>query len=292
MVPPKGDYMKQIVDTLIQNTIEVDHKLNTQQFNEMMVSHYHPSYEIYYLIEGERMYFVKDQTYIIKKGNFAFIPPNVIHKTLTTTTYAHERILISFTADFLDPLIGQLSGVSWYNLFDATHPIVTVPISKGTLFQDMMFKILGVYQEQKSDSHCYIQLLVLELLLLLNRHHEESTLKIKQTQTASQRKTYEIVRYINENFMRDLSLNTLSQRFFISPFYLSHIFKDATGFSLSEYIIQLRILEAKKLLSQTNHSMTRVAELVGFDSSTHFGRTFKKVTTMTPRDYKKAVKLD
>jgi len=284
--------MKQIVDTLIQNSIEVDHKLNTQQFNDMTISHYHPSYEIYYLLEGERMYFVKDQSYIIKKGDFVFIPPNVIHKTLTTSHYAHERILISFTADFLDPLIGQLSGVSWYNLFDATYPIVTVPMSKGALFQDMMFKILGMYQEQRSDSHCYLQLLILELLLLLNRHHEKSTLKAKQTQTASQRKTYEIVRFINENFMCDLSLTMLSQRFFISPFYLSHIFKDATGFSLSEYIIQLRILEAKKLLSQTNHSMTRVAELVGFDSSTHFGRTFKKVTSMTPRDYKKAIKLD
>lgn len=280
--------MKQIVDTLIKDTIEVTHQIRTEPFTDMIISHYHPSFEIYYLVEGERIYFVKDQSYSIQKGDFVFIPPNIIHKTRSKDSYAHERILISFDDSFLSTIAENLPTVDWYKSFDQNRPVITIQLSKRGIIQDLMLKILNIYEENESDSRAYLQLLILELLLLIDRYQDKKHLISDTAQTVTEKRVFEIVRYINTHYMKDLSLQSISDQFFISPYYLSHIFKDATGFSFCDYLIQLRILESKKLLSQTEYSMTRIAELVGFDSSTHFGRTFKKLSGMTPRDYRKS----
>lgn len=284
-----GEPMKQIVDTLINDSIEVTHQVRSEPFTDMVISHYHPSFEIYYLMEGERIYFVKDQSYSIQKGDFVFIPPNIIHKTLTNESYAHERILISFDHSFLSSITEHIPAIDWYNAFDQDNPVITVQLSKRGVLQDIMLKILTIYEENEPDSRAYLQVLVLELLLLINRYKDKKHNLKADGQSPTDKRVFDIVRYINANYMNQLSLRSISQLFFISPYYLSHIFKDSTGFSFCDYLIQLRILEAKKLLGQTKYTMTHIAELVGFESSTHFGRTFKKVTGLTPRDYRKSI---
>lgn len=283
--------MKQIVDTLMHQSLEVDHQKKTEPFTDMVVSHYHPSFEIYYLVEGERIYFVKDQSYIVNKGDFVFIPPNIIHKTLSSSNYAHERILISFDASYIDKMTKGLTEFTWLSLFTETTPVIKLPLAKKAMFQELMFRILAVSQEKHSDSVTYVKLLILELLLLLQRFKENNKDDNDIRQSPAQQKVFEIVRYINETYMEDLSLKSISDRFYISPYYLSHIFKSCTGFTFCDYLIQLRVLEAKKLLTQTGLSMTDIAQSVGFDSSTHFGRTFKKASGVTPSDYRKNSRL-
>ncbi|PEE73423.1 hypothetical protein COM81_28730 [Priestia megaterium] len=100
-------------------------------------------------------------------------------------------------------------------------------------------------------------------------------------------KVSEIVRYINNHYMDLLTLHSLSKQFHISPYYLSRIYKKGTGFSFVEYLNQVRINEAQKLLKTTSLSVTSIAEKVGYENPTHFGRVFKKVTGISPLKYRK-----
>lgn len=280
--------MKQIVANLSKNTIEVDYKKrNNQQFN-MDVAHYHPSFEIYYLLEGERIYFIKDQSYTIYKGDFVFIPPNTLHKTLATSTFAHERLLLSFDVTYLECFTHQMTEINWYNIFDIQNPVLSIPLVDRGTFHELLFKIYAQYEKDDSESYYYVQILILELLLLLNKYKSKAQEPRKANTSPMHLKIFEIVRYINDHYADNITLTHLAQRYFISPYYLSHVFKEVTGFTFSNYLTQLRILEAKKLLSSTKFSMTRIAELVGYESSTHFGRAFKKVTLMTPLAYRNA----
>ena len=90
------------------------------------------------------------------------------------------------------------------------------------------------------------------------------------------RKVSAIVNYINENYEKDyLTLSYLSEHFYISPSYLSRVFRKATGFTFIEYLNSVRIREALRLLRETNFKIIEVGVQSGFKSISHFGRVFK-----------------
>jgi two-component system response regulator YesN len=94
--------------------------------------------------------------------------------------------------------------------------------------------------------------------------------------------------YIEDHFAnRDLSLNSLSDEFGISPKYLSRLFKDEFGVKFVDYLVSVRVKNAKKLLSETTDSIQEIAARVGYIHSLSFIRVFKKIVGLTPGDYRK-----
>ena len=75
--------------------------------------------------------------------------------------------------------------------------------------------------------------------------------------------------------------------FFLNPSYLSQLFKSETGEAFTDYVTQVRMEEARRLLSTTDHKIQYIAELVGYTSNQHFTRTFKKYAGMLPVEYRK-----
>lgn len=70
--------------------------------------HYHDSYEIYYLLAGERNYYINNLVYALRSGDLIFINRNELHRTVAKGTSRHERILINFRHDFVNRLMEQL----------------------------------------------------------------------------------------------------------------------------------------------------------------------------------------
>ncbi|GMK42489.1 hypothetical protein PCCS19_55490 [Paenibacillus sp. CCS19] len=94
--------------------------------------------------------------------------------------------------------------------------------------------------------------------------------------------------YIGEHYnSTNLSTDTVAKHAELSPNYVRSIFKEITGISLSDYITQCRMSEAQRLLIETNHPVSRVAELVGYpENSKHFFTVFKKHFGKTPENYR------
>ncbi|MEN8905722.1 MAG: AraC family transcriptional regulator [Clostridiales bacterium] len=101
-----------------------------------------------------------------------------------------------------------------------------------------------------------------------------------------------MVNYINSNYMDTISLTSVANKFYISPFYLCRIFKEAIGFSFNEYLTSVRIKETQRLLKGTNYKVINIAEMSGFGSVSHFGRVFKDLTGMSPLQYRKKSKFN
>ncbi|HPT79347.1 MAG TPA: PocR ligand-binding domain-containing protein, partial [Candidatus Atribacteria bacterium] len=95
------------------------------------------------------------------------------------------------------------------------------------------------------------------------------------------------MRYINENYNRNLTLESVAQHVYISPFYLSHMFKEELGFTFLEYLTKLRIEEAKKLLMEKDMTIIEVASEVGYEDAGYFSKVFKKYTGISPAQYRK-----
>lgn len=91
--------------------------------------------------------------------------------------------------------------------------------------------------------------------------------------------------YIEQNYGKNLSLDSIAEQFSITPFYLSRLIKKKIGKSFPDLLADCRIRHAKELLRQ-NRSIKEVTYEVGFSSQNYFGKTFKKVTGQTPTEYR------
>jgi two-component system response regulator YesN len=101
------------------------------------------------------------------------------------------------------------------------------------------------------------------------------------------RKTREFIR---TNYKKKIKLVDISKAIYLSPYYLSHIFKRETGVTLMEYLAKVRIEEAKYLLENTPLNTTLIAFEVGYSDQSYFCKVFKKIEGISPYDYKKRMK--
>lgn len=98
--------------------------------------------------------------------------------------------------------------------------------------------------------------------------------------------------YIENFFYEEITLESLAKSVNVSPYYLSHQFKEKFECSLVKYLIIRRIGEAQTLLQNSRHSITDISFIVGFNNPSHFQTTFKKMVGVTPKQYRKNYESD
>jgi transcriptional regulator GlxA family with amidase domain len=101
-----------------------------------------------------------------------------------------------------------------------------------------------------------------------------------------QRAVEQAIAYLERNSARGVSVPDLARNVFLSTSRLQHLFKESTGMSLLEYLLQLRIDHACQLLRDTRSSIAHVAGAVGFHDRAYFARQFRKKTGVTPLQYR------
>jgi len=94
------------------------------------------------------------------------------------------------------------------------------------------------------------------------------------------------IQFINEHYADDISLKEISNYLFISPYYLSHIFKKMTKKTITEYITSIRLEKAKELLTATDLPISQISTMTGYKDINYFSKVFKKQLGITPSEYR------
>jgi AraC-like DNA-binding protein len=263
--------------------IEFDRKIGHFSMNN---THYHKSYEMYYLIQGERKFFIRDSVYHVHAGDIVLVDSNAVHKTSELNEPNHERVVLHFAQPFFDGLTPEETALLLAS-FQEAQPLVRLNLKERMHMEALLDSLLIELNERPPGYLMHIRNMSIELLLAIARH----TLKRKTLPdielTPVQRKVTDIIRHINLHFKEPLQLDDLSRQFFISKGHLCRVFKEVTGFGFTEYINIARIKEAEHLLRETEWSITQVSEHCGFDNFSHFGKMFKKLSGLAPRAYRK-----
>lgn len=92
--------------------------------------------------------------------------------------------------------------------------------------------------------------------------------------------------YIDENYMADISLSDLAATFYLSKEHLSRLFKKETGQNLFSYIMDLKLAEAKRLLTETDQTLDDIAFSLGFSNGNYFSKVFKKNVGISPSNFR------
>ncbi|OCT12857.1 AraC family transcriptional regulator [Paenibacillus pectinilyticus] len=254
--------------------------------HNMPESHFHSTFEIFYLMSGKRTFFIKDRTMIMNEGDVIIISPNILHRTTNTEMPEHERLIVNIHESYMAQVNGSYRDVLQPMLENA-YLIVKCPLHDRLSIEAIGQSIMQEMQEKKSGFEMYAQTLVLQLLMICCRHVKQNSMTSLESPSPMHERISEVVRYINIHYMQELSLHLLAETFYVSPYYLSRFFKEATGFTFVEYLNSVRVKEAKKLLEQTAMKASLIAKKVGFGSVTHFGRVFKSVTGHAPLYYRR-----
>ncbi len=100
----------------------------------------------------------------------------------------------------------------------------------------------------------------------------------------------EMLKFISENYDQNISLEDVAKKCNYSTDYVRHLFKKHTGMTFGNYLTNLRISQARLLLSSTDKSVSQIASLVGFDNPDYFTNVFKKKTNLSPREFRRKSK--
>ena len=252
----------------------------------MVSRHFHESLELYFLLEGERFYFVEQDTYHVRDHMGILVDQNQIHKTCPAGTKTrHHRFLLQLEGRALSEIIRlcgfqglpefgeQYRGIIHFSESEWNQVLKLLERIKSELSCIGTSERFSGSEAEKRAAEGMIRLYTAQLLLLLIRvrsgEEAQGWREPRQSSlvhTGMYQKVHEIAIYLQNNSARKLCLDDLAAHFFISRSYLTRIFRTVTGFTVSEYQNICRIKKAQILLRETSMSITEISMETGFEA--------------------------
>lgn len=247
--------------------------------------HFHNCFEMIYIVDGSAQFIINEKLYEAKKNDIVFISNLETHK-INMVSFPYKRYYILIHPKYLSSLIGDsvIASIFKHRPDDFSHIIKLNNSCSG----DIDNIIRNIYEESKTKSDMWetaVKSYFCLLFTLLYRNFKEY-FPVKQTDRMSDT-ILNIQKYIEDRCTEDLTLDTVSKKFYIDRFYLSRLFKKITGYTFKEYVIRQRIAKAKELLYYTEKSITEIGISSGFNNVNNFIRTFKNYEGIPPYQYRK-----
>lgn len=283
---PYGTYFE-----LKTNHFQLEEATRSGSF-DMKYRHYHSTYEIYYLLEGSRYYFIDRNSFFVQPGSLVFIGKNRIHKTSPAEQHFHHRFLIEIEEAVMEHWFDEMADGRLSTLFTDEMSILTLTASEQTILNAKLNEIKEEAKVQKELYQEMIEYLLREMLLFSFRIKSKnnatriSSATFQGAETEKIRTVNRVAGFLADHYREAHSLDELSSLFFTNKYYLTRIFKQVTGFTICEYLHIQRIQKAQEFLRTSLLPITEIALLVGFENVSYFEKIFRRYCTQSPRDYR------
>lgn len=250
--------------------------------------HFHEQMEIILTMSEGGHFYVRNRIYPIARGSLFILNPEDLHRSIPTSSSLYQFYSIRFYSEEVEPYsVDGFDILGCYRNHEQFNHCIQLHSSQ----LDHLLKLINKMEYYLSaDCSAYgkevlIKTLLVEVLVYVNfLYHVLPKPLPPDNENIS--KLQPLMDYIQEHIGEELSLDILAKQMYISKYYLSHRFKEVMGFPLSTYIIQRRLFYAKQFLRQ-GCSVAIAGSRSGFNSSSHFIRTFVKFTGISPKQYAK-----
>lgn len=251
----------------------------------MPYAHFHDNFEILLSLSGNCGAFIDESSYRLNKGTLVIVPKNVLHRNYSVESALFERYIIHFPQSTLNAL--STSQTDFSNIFNQLSGCIDLDPQRC---DDLIWLIENCLRQSTEDFGDDVRRNIFFMQLLLEICDIANSGKYSyQNQSIEFDKIVQITEYINNNARETLLLDDLAAKFSINKYYLCHLFKSSTGFTVIEYINSRRILHATELLKQ-GVSVQSAGHQAGFANTAYFIKNFKKYAGVTPGQYSRASK--
>ncbi|MBS4195682.1 AraC family transcriptional regulator [Lederbergia citri] len=269
---------------LASGKIKIEYRADTNK--QRWPLHSHSGYEIYFFHEGNATYLINNLIYDLKPGDMLIFNGEHSHK-VNPGNGTYIRSYINFHLDYIKQIIDDNIYQNIQTIFELNNGFLIRWTIEELIEVEKIFS--NINEENRKEEVGYQSMIESYLGQLLIKIYRKSkgvsiNLQCKQKNNHAQR----ILKYINENFMKDLTLDHIAETVHLNKYYMSHCFKEVTGFTINKYIAQKRIEEGKKLLLSTELSISSISCKIGLNSAVHFSRLFKQYEKIPPKEFRKS----
>ena len=245
--------------------------------DNMSQPHYHNYYELYYLEEGGRYQRSDHDLYLLQPGDFIIFSPYSMHYSYGDTDMRFRRIILYFRRDEID-------SPEVIRLLDEGTGLYRPSSRENQMIHRILIELLKKLESKSPfGRECSHSLLNFLLYHIVREKRIVTSVKTEQTKRITQ-----IIGYIHTHYNEQITLEHLAEKFYVSTFYLCREFRSYTNSTIVQYINVTRIMNAQRMLMETEKNITEVGRETGFSNLTHFNRVFKQVTGMTPSGFRKS----
>lgn len=253
----------------------------------------HDFWEMVYADKGEFIASADGVEHIVPQGHAIFHKPNEFHRLAANGTIPPNVFIITFVCTsrnmrFFENKIIKIPTELRKYISNMLREKNTYPSNTylNPHFAENAAKKIGAEQ--------MIALYLEQFLILLLRGESNAQTEhiLVSNEYWDNQLVNDMIHYLQEHVYQNFSVADLCQHFCYSKTQLSKVFKQATGCTLVEYYSKLKMKEAKFLIRENKLNFSQIAEQLSFESPQYFFRTFKRITGMTPKEYKHSVMQD
>lgn len=245
--------------------------------------HYHDFSKITVFISGNVTYLIEGKAYRLKPWDLLFISESEVHKPIIDPLTLYERIVIYVDPGFLEKHSKECSLFTCFSLNEE---------KKGNLLRldpvhqkNIGFILTKLEEACRTDgfgSTILKNAIFLQLLVELTRERLGDNGACDTGDIIIDESIQKLLDHINRNLGGDLSIDTLAANFYMNRYHLMHKFKQQTGYTVHNYILQKRLIKADSLI-RAGVTAAQASEQCGFNDYSSFARAFRKMFGSSPR---------
>ena len=252
--------------------------------------HMHSFWELFHLREGALTLTSEQTTHTLEKDQMLVIPPNTYHSTVFSENAIKKSVLFTFERvksspneePLFDKMLAAFSGCGFGKIDDCEY----LALLLDTVLENSAVDIFAKGWRLKAN----VTELVFSLYDRLKNIPPDGGENELMPNTYWVYK-YAIDRLLDIYYINDINLEFLSKKLFISPQNITRIISSAYGKSFNELKLELKMRNAKKMLRETNYSVSEIGERIGYTTSRGFLSAFVKYEGCTPSEYRKTHRL-
>lgn len=288
----KLNYIKHNIANLINIT-----KIVTIHYYEFGKNFYydgesHNFWEMVYVDAGNVIIKADNKEFHLKQGDVIFHKPNEFHTLETDKENTANVVVISFVCSSQSMSFFKGKTMTIPSKLKKNISVIIEEYSqtfKSMATGDIKLELkdnppIGGQQMIKT----YLEQFLILLIRSENNNHDLRVFPSKES--IENHLVSQVIQIIEENTYNKITVDQICNQLNYSRTYLSKIFKAVSGYTILEYILKHKIREAKKLIREEKYNFTQISYLLAFDNPHYFSAVFKKVSNMTPTDYKNSVK--
>ncbi|HKM03533.1 MAG TPA: AraC family transcriptional regulator [Lachnospiraceae bacterium] len=247
--------------------------------------HCHDFIEMDIILSGKGKYYIENKMYEVEEGDVLIFNPGTHHQAIVLDK---NKPIVEFFVGFTEINFKDMQ-VNHLNFKNGTPILHTKSELRYKLFK-LCTSMLAENEVLRLGRYFMMKTYLVQMLLLIIREQSEPLERRKGYAFESFGKKYvveQIINYFEEHFEEKISLDQIAENMYLSPFYISKIFKSETGDTPIRHLIDIRLDKAKEMLELGKvDNIQTAADSVGYEDAYHFSKLFKKRFGVTPSQVK------
>jgi len=259
----------------------------THEFDLTEIEHFHDFTELVFIVKGKGIQVIEQQEYMVSAGDVFVLQGNQKH--YFKDPLGIEIVNVMYTSSKQSNLISNsINKLGGYNAlfilesrYRAQHHFKNKLHLNRSELAKMEFILNSMIMENKNKQEGYKIILsnkLEELIVLLSRHYSN----LEATEAKALVRIGKVIDFLESHYEEKIYLDQLAEMAFMSTRNFQRIFRKAVGSSPSNYIMQIRLQKARKMLRNTDIAISNIAHDTGFGDGNYFIKCFKKEFDITP----------